>query len=163
MKQCRLEVADMNRVFDDVVRKLVSFSVDDSSFHPASGHPQAEAARMVIATIVCLGQLALRVDCAAELATPDDDGILEKPSSFEILHQRPTTLVDVLTLARQHVGKSVMNIPTSMVDLHETNAAFYEPSGHQTTVRKCSTLAGVVAVHFVSAFRLLRHIGEFWN
>jgi hypothetical protein len=39
VKQCGLEVADMNRIFDDVVGELVGFTMDDAPFGSAAGHP----------------------------------------------------------------------------------------------------------------------------
>src|SRR5688572_21992610 len=118
---------------------------------------------MMVATVIRLGELALRVDGASELAAPDHDGVFEKTSRLKILDQRPTCLIDVFALAGQHLGKSVVHIPTPVVELHETNAALHQPTSHQTTMRKGASLAGVVAVHFVGALGLLRHVGEFGN
>ena len=39
VQQGGLEVADMNRIFDDVVGELVGFSVDGSALHSATRHP----------------------------------------------------------------------------------------------------------------------------
>src|SRR5271169_1254029 len=59
VQQCSLEIADVYRVFHNVVRKLVGLAVDDTALNAATGHPEAEAARMVIAAVVGRGQLAL--------------------------------------------------------------------------------------------------------
>ena len=118
---------------------------------------------MVISTVVAGSQLALRVDRAAKLTAPNDNGIFEKTSRFQILHQCPAALIDVLALAGEYFRKGVVNIPAAMIDLHETNSALHQPPRHQATVRKGTSLTGVVPIQFVRTLRLLRHIGEFRN
>src|SRR4051812_41527682 len=60
-----VKVADVDRILDDVVGEIVGFAVDHTPFDAAAAHPDGEAARMMIAAVVLLGQAALRVDRAA--------------------------------------------------------------------------------------------------
>ena len=48
----RVEVADRDRGFDDVVREVIGLAVNRATFGSASGHPPREAARMMIATVI---------------------------------------------------------------------------------------------------------------
>jgi len=57
---------------DDVVAVVVGCTVGHAGFDSAAGHPCGEAARMVIAAIVVLGEFALRVCGATKLSSPDD-------------------------------------------------------------------------------------------
>ncbi len=78
-----VEVVDMNGVPNDVVTEVIGFSVNMTAAYAASGHEDAEAARVVIASVVVTGERALGVDGATELAAPDDECVLEKAALFE--------------------------------------------------------------------------------
>ena len=71
-----VEVADVDRVFDDVVAHVIGFTVDLAAFDAAACHPYAEATGMVIAPIVGLREGALGINRATEFASPDDEGVL---------------------------------------------------------------------------------------
>src|SRR5262245_4672415 len=70
-------VVKVDGVFDDVIREVVSLAVDHAAFDSAAAHPDGEAPRMMVATIVFFGQAALRVDRAAEFAAPDDQRFVQ--------------------------------------------------------------------------------------
>src|SRR5262245_22062246 len=61
----------------DVVAVIIGSAVGNARFDAAAGQPNAKAARMMIAPVVILRQLALGIARAAELAAPDDQCILE--------------------------------------------------------------------------------------
>ena len=46
---------------------------------------------MVVAAVVRGGELALRVDRAAELAAPDDQRVVEQAALLQVLDQAPPT------------------------------------------------------------------------
>src|SRR4051794_35359558 len=69
-EDCGVEVVDVDQVLDDVVAVVVGFAVDEAGLDAAAGHPQCEAAAVVVATVVVLGEDALAVDGSAELAAP---------------------------------------------------------------------------------------------
>ena len=50
-----VQVSDVNGVFHDVVGEFVGFAVNGSALDAASGHPQRETTRMVIASIIGVG------------------------------------------------------------------------------------------------------------
>lgn len=63
-----VEVVDLGAVLDDLVAVVVGLAVDRASLDAASGEPDAEAERVVIAAVASLGERG-----AAELAGPDDE------------------------------------------------------------------------------------------
>ena len=83
---------------DDVVAEVVGLAVDDAALDAAAGQPHAEVARVMVAAVVVLGQRALRVDGAAELAAPDDQRVVEQAALLEVDHQRGGGLVGVVAL-----------------------------------------------------------------
>ena len=49
MQDCCMEIANLQRVFDDVVQEVVRLAIDCSAFYSAASHPHAKAARVMIA------------------------------------------------------------------------------------------------------------------
>lgn len=47
-----VEVTDVQWIADDVVGKVVGFSINGARLGAASGHPHAETARVVIAAVI---------------------------------------------------------------------------------------------------------------
>ena len=67
-----MEVANMNGIFDDIVRKVVCLAIDGSGFGTAACHPHRKAPWMMIAPVVFFCHSTLRVDCSAEFAAPNN-------------------------------------------------------------------------------------------
>lgn len=126
-----VEVADVDRVLDDVVREFIGLAVDHAAAGTASGHPHGEAAGMMIAPVVVAGKPALGVDGAAEFTAPDDEGVLEQTVAFEILDQAVGGLIDIATLGRHATADIGVVIPVVVVDLDEADAALDEATGEQ--------------------------------
>ena len=61
VEQRSLEIVDVYSVFGNVVAEVIGFTVDRSGFDATSGHPHAEAAGVMIATVVVLGQSDLAI------------------------------------------------------------------------------------------------------
>src|SRR6516165_17675 len=99
--------------------------MNDAALHATTGHPHAEATRMVIAAVVGDRQLSLRENRTAEFTAPDNQCIIEHPTHFQILYQSPATFIDVFTLARQNFWEIEVNIPATVVNLYKTHAAFH--------------------------------------
>ena len=49
-----MEVANVNRIFHDVVAEVVGFAINRAAFETAARHPHREAARMMVAAVVLL-------------------------------------------------------------------------------------------------------------
>src|SRR5262245_7797201 len=98
MQNRRLQIADMDGVLHDVVTEGACQAEVDAGPYAAAGQPVAEAARMVVAAVVGGGELTLRVVGSAELAAPDDQGVVQEATSFQILHQSGRGLIGLATL-----------------------------------------------------------------
>src|SRR5207344_2238736 len=109
--------SDVHRVFDDVVGELVRLTVHRPAFHTAARHPEAEAAWVMVAAVVGRRELPLRVDRPPELAAPDDEGVIEEPSVFEILDESKGRAVDVPRLGGKDLRREGMDVPATVIDL----------------------------------------------
>ena len=83
----RLHIVDVHGIRGDVVRVLVRLADHGAALDAAAGHPHAEVARMMIATVVGFGETALTVNGASELAAPDDKCVVEQSTLFEVEHK----------------------------------------------------------------------------
>src|SRR5207245_4517513 len=133
MKDCGVHVMDVHRVLDDVIAEIVGLAVDDARLDATAGHPDREAARMVIAAVIVLGKLALAVDRAAELAAPDHQRVVEQAALFEVGYEGIAGLVDVAALVGQVDGEVKMLVPAAVEDLDEAHAALGEAASQQAT------------------------------
>ena len=80
MQQRRVKVVHVDAVLDDVVAVVVGLADDGAALRAAAGHPQREAAAVVITPKVILTQRALAVVGAAKLATPNHQRVVEHPA-----------------------------------------------------------------------------------
>ena len=87
MQKGRIQVVHVTRFVDDVVAEVVRLAIDSAAFDAAAGHPHAEAARMMVAAVVCRGERALGIDRAAKLAAPDDERVVQHPALLQVLQQ----------------------------------------------------------------------------
>jgi hypothetical protein len=61
----------------------------------------------MVAAVVGRGELPLGVDRPPELAAPEDEGVFEEASVFEILHEGKGRAVDVPRLGGKHLGREL--------------------------------------------------------
>src|SRR5262245_45073748 len=104
----------MHGVARDVVAEIVRLAYCDSRADAPAGKPDRKTARVMIASVIGLGQLALRIDGATELPAPDDQRVVEHPSLFQIHNQRGGRLIGVLSLFRDVIRQIPMLIPAAM-------------------------------------------------
>src|SRR5215472_6225504 len=70
---------------------------------------------------------------SAELASPDDQRLVQQTALFQVLDQGcagPIGSAAVIAEVADHV---VMGIPTLVIDVHEANAALDHPPGEETS------------------------------
>jgi len=72
-----VQVAHVDGVLGDVVTEVVRLAVAHARLDAGAGHPDREAARVVVATAIGAVPLALSGDAATEFAAPDDEGVFE--------------------------------------------------------------------------------------
>src|SRR5262245_8571960 len=84
---------------------------------------------------------ALRHRGAAELAAPDDQGIIEQPALLQIHHQRGTAAIGV-TREYLHVPAHFgVMIPPAVAHLHEADAALHHAPGEEAVLREAPLMA----------------------
>ena len=121
VEQGRGEIADVHRVLDDVVREVIRLAVRQPAADAAAGEPEREAARVVVAAVVLPRQAPLAVDRPAELAAPDDEGVVEEAPLLQVLDEGPAGLVDVAALVGEVARKVPVGVPPPVVDLDEAD------------------------------------------
>src|SRR5262245_41279988 len=97
----RVPVAQMNGVFDDVIREVVGLAVNHAAFDAAAAHPDRKAPRVMVASVILLGEPALRINRPAKFAAPNDQRLVQQPALLQILHQAVTGLINVAALIGQ--------------------------------------------------------------
>ena len=99
-----VEVVHMNGVLQNIVSVFIRFTVLESSLEASTGHPHREASPMVVASVVVLGQFALRINGSAKFASADHDRVLEQPALLEIFDQGGGGLVNIFALPADLLG-----------------------------------------------------------
>jgi len=97
-----IEVADRDRILDDVVTIIIGLAISDSLLNAAARHPCGVAAWMVIAPIVLFAQSSLAIDGATELTSPDNQRVIQQSTPFQIRDQRITGAINLLTENRSN-------------------------------------------------------------
>lgn len=80
-----VQVVDVQPIGCDVVTELIRGAVNGSCLDAAASHPDAETARMVVATEVGRN-FSLAVIRATELTAPDHERVFKQSTAFQILH-----------------------------------------------------------------------------
>src|SRR5215468_3116433 len=158
MKHRRLKVKYANRVRDYVVAVIVGLADRNALLHAAAGDPHREIARVMIATVIGLGELALAIDRAPEFPAPDDQRVVEQAALFQVLNERRGRLIRAPALERQVARQVAVLIPASVIKLNEADAAFGQTSREQTVGGVGAGLARFRAVHLEDAVRLFRQV-----
>ena len=91
----RMEIVDVDRILDDVVREVIGLAERDAGLDAAAREPKREAARVMIAAIVVSGQRALAVDGAAEFPAPEDERVVEQATRLQVLDERGRGLIGI--------------------------------------------------------------------
>src|SRR5215467_1419155 len=108
----------------NVVAVIISATVSQAWFDTATGEPDAKATRMMIATVIVFGKLALGIAGTSELTAPDHEGIVEHTALFKILDECRTGLIGLVGLVANTRGQIAVVIPALMIKLNEAHAAF---------------------------------------
>src|ERR1041384_903410 len=104
----------VHAILDHVVTVLARLTIDCSRLHATPRHPDTEAARMMVATVIGLGELALRIIRAPKLTAPYHNRILEQAALLQVRHQGRARLIRFAALVFDPVRQSPMLVPTLM-------------------------------------------------
>jgi hypothetical protein len=153
-----LKIMHMHRVLGNVIAKFICFTVHDAGFDPAASHPYREATRMVVASVVFGGQLALGIARAAEFSTPDHECFVQQSPLFQIGHQSRGCLIDVHCLFGYFKWQVTVLVPALVIELNEPHAVFGQLAREQTVGRVRTRNKAFGTVQFDNIIRLFRQI-----
>src|SRR3954451_12916113 len=68
----------------NIVSVVVRAAVGESASNTAAGEPDCKTSRMMIAAIVCGGKCTLRIGCAAKLAAPHNERVIEHAALLQV-------------------------------------------------------------------------------
>src|SRR4030095_1117303 len=85
MQDRGMKVVDVNPVLDGPEAEVVGRAVGQAPFHAAAGPPHRDAGRGVVAASTPLRRVG--GGSAAELATPDDERLVEQAAALEVAQQ----------------------------------------------------------------------------
>ena len=77
-----MEIMHVYRVVYDIVAQFICFAVNYAGFYAAAGHPNAEAAGVVVAAVIGFFQFALAVIGTAEFAAPNYQRFVQQAALF---------------------------------------------------------------------------------
>ena len=100
VKDRRVQVSHMNRIFFDVVAEFVRFPVGHPWLNPTTCHPHGKAPRMVVSPRLGTIPLSLPSDPPSELSSPKNKGFVEKPASLQIRNQSRAGLIGIPAASR---------------------------------------------------------------
>src|SRR5687767_12241677 len=79
----RVQVVNGNAVLYGLEAEIVRHAIGEAPFEAAAGNPDGKAVRVVVAA-----RTAFRDRCAAELAAPEDDRLVEQAGALQIANER---------------------------------------------------------------------------
>ena len=87
MQDGRLEIMHMDGILDNVESKIVRRAVRHTALDASAGHPERECPSVMIAPVVLIARATLRIDRAAEFATPDHERVVQHPALLEVSNE----------------------------------------------------------------------------
>ena len=108
-----------------------------------------------------LGAFCLGVDRATEFATPDDQGIVQQTTLFQIGDEARCRVIGTTAGFRKLRGKIVVVVPSHVEELDEADITFRQATRDQTVAGKRARRLDVRAVKSQHALGFVRDVGEF--
>ena len=96
----------MNAILDGVETNVVGGAVTDPALDAATGHPDREAVRIVIAAVAALAHRG-----APEFAAPDDQRRIEQAATLQILEQSRDRFIGLLAMFRVVAFDIAVRVP----------------------------------------------------
>ena len=151
-----MKVMDVQAVLHGIEPQVVGGAVCSAALHSAASHPHGKSCRVVIAAIAFFAH-----GCAAEFATPDDEGLVQQSARLEISEQPGDGLVDCMAeggVLGLDVGMAVPLTTSAAVELHEAHAALDESPGKEAVATEDRGRFVVQSVEFSSGLRFATQI-----
>src|SRR3989454_12268689 len=90
-----MQIADLDRVLDDLISHIVRLAMRDSWLNPGACQPEGKSSGVVIAAdkLHLLAAAVFAHRGAAKFTAPDDERIFQQASLLEIIQQRRDRLI----------------------------------------------------------------------
>jgi hypothetical protein len=151
VQESGVEIVNMDGIGRDIETEVIGDAVDVAFFQTAASEPDAEAAVVMITTIVA----ALDHGGAAELAAPDDESVVEETPLFEVFDESGAGLIGSLAVFFDGFGEVTVLVPGFMKELNETDTAFGEATCEQAVAGITGCLNVFDAIHVEDVLGLL--------
>ena len=149
-----MQVMHVDFAIDGHMADVVGEAVGEAGFEAATGDPDGEAERVVVAT----GAVFLGIRGAAEFAAPPDDGVFEEAALFEIGEETGDGFIDgggvvaVFGQVRVLIPGGIVGV-VAVIDLDVAHVLLHEAAGHEALATE------VVGGFFVDAVKLESGLG----
>src|SRR5579871_3244783 len=88
MQQRRLEIVDVDRIFNDVESQIVGFTIDEAGFDSSARQPHGERLRVVVAAQAATERgIGLNHWGTTEFAAPDDERFVQQAALLQVFDQ----------------------------------------------------------------------------
>ena len=123
----------IDAVFDRVIAEIVGLSDHLSALDSSAREPDGKGIRVMIAALLARRKTAPDFvhGRTAKFPTPDDEGVLQQSSLFQIADQGRGSGVDHVAVDLEPGIEIGVVIPVRVNDLHEADAAFHHAPGQQ--------------------------------
>lgn len=118
VQQGRVEVVDVDFVFDRVKSEVIGGSVMIARLYPGSRHPDREAVGVVVATVLLTTRNSIEKfegGSASEFAAADDEGVVEQTAPVQVVQETGDGLVHGLGVAAMACLQRGMLVPVIAV------------------------------------------------
>ena len=112
----------------NIVTIVIASTVGNPRLYATSGHPGGKTAWVVVSSIICLAECALAVSSTSKFSAPDNQGVFQHASLFQILDQSCTCLVCLFALLFDSIFDIAVMIPAGVVKLTESYTSFGKSS-----------------------------------
>ena len=160
MQHRGVEVVDVDLAVHNAVAHVVGLTEGHTAFHSTSGHPSAEAFRLMLAAVCvnrCCAAEVLAPRRAAELTGPQDERVVQQPTSFQVFEQARNGLIRLLAKPREVAANVAVMVPSIHRHLHEPYTRLAELASQEAGP---AVLVGVLVADAVEVERLLRFLRE---
>jgi len=110
-------------------------------------HSDGETPRAVVATVICCGQLALRIIGPSEFATSYHQRVIKHTTLFKMYHEHRRCLIGFFCLLTHLIWQIAMLILTLMAELNKTDIFFCQFTCHQTIGHIGIWTTGIFTIH----------------
>ena len=161
MQNRGVKVVHWNRVRGNVVTEVIGGPMALPSLDPTACQKCRKAAGVVIPSIVVRCGVPLAVHGASEFTTPDEEGVSQQATLFEVADQRGRRLIGRQTLAADVAWQVLMLIPAAVKQLDKTYATFQQSPGEKAVRCIRSPCLCVRSIVVEDVLRFMAQVSEF--